>query len=330
MSPTSAEDDGLFRGSSAQAREVRRLAVRAARVDSSVLVMGESGVGKELVARDIHLRSSRKSGPFIAVNCAAIPQNLVESELFGHERGAFTDARGERRGVFELAHGGTLFLDEIGDLSLEAQPKLLRVLETGEIQRVGGERVRRVDVRIVAATNADLKALCAEKRFRWDLFYRLDVLVIAVPPLRERLEDLPALADHFARELASKANRPYTRLTDDAVERLLRYHWPGNVRELKSAIERALALHSGHLLDLEAFDVAQSTSPGFSGLFDHEWKKARAAFESAFAQRVLLKHGGNVRAAAEEAGIAPRSLYKMIRRLGLRARPRRKPRGRAE
>jgi DNA-binding NtrC family response regulator len=294
-----------------------------------VRITGESGVGKELVARDIHIRSSRKGGPFIAVNCSAIPQTLIESELFGHERGAFTDARGERRGVFELAHGGTLFLDEIGDLSLEAQPKLLRVLETAEIQRVGGERARRVDVRIVAASNVDLKVLCAEKRFRWDLFYRLDVLVIHVPPLRERLEDLPALARHFARELAARANRPFTQISAQAIERLLHYHWPGNVRELKSAIERALALHSGHLLDLDAFDVAQSTNPGLGGLFDQEWRKARAAFESAFAQRVLLKHGGNVRAAAEEAGIAPRSLYKMIRRLGLQARPRRSPRGRA-
>src|SRR5262249_29782095 len=154
-----------------------------------------------------------------------------------------------------------------------------RVLETAEIQRVGGERARKVDVRIVAATNADLRTLCVEKRFRWDLFYRLDVLVIAVPPLRERLEDLPALADHFAREFAAKANRPFARLTDDAVQRLLHYHWPGNVRELKSAIERALALHSGYLLDLEAFDVVRSTSPGLSGLFDQEWRKARAAFE---------------------------------------------------
>ena len=328
MSPSDPDEGSLFLGTSAAAREVRRLVGRAARVDSSVLVMGESGVGKELVARDIHLRSSRKAGPFIAVNCAAIPQNLVESELFGHERGAFTDARGQRHGVFELAHGGTLLLDEIGDLSLEAQPKLLRVLETGEIQRVGGERTHRVDVRIIAATNADLKALCSEKRFRLDLYYRLGVLVIHVPPLRERIEDLPGLADHFAHELAAKANRPFARISPDAIARLQRHHWPGNVRELKSAIERALALHSGHFLDLDAFDVAQSSTPGLGGLLDQEWKTAREAFESVFAQRILLKHGGNVRAAAEEAGIAPRSLYKMIRRLGLGARPRRKSRGR--
>ena len=162
MSPSGPDEESLFLGASAAAREVRRLVGRAARVNSSVLVTGESGVGKELVARDVHLRSGRRGGPFIAVNCAAIPRDLVESELFGHERGAFTDARGQRRGVFELANGGTLFLDEIGDLSLEAQPKLLRVLETGEIQRVGGERAHTVDVRIVAATNTDLRALCKE------------------------------------------------------------------------------------------------------------------------------------------------------------------------
>ena len=184
-----------------------------------------------------------------------------------------------------------------------------------------------MDVRIVAATNADLKVMCAEKRFRTDLYYRLNVLVIHVPPLRERMEDLPGLADHFARELAAKANRPFARISPEAIERLQHYHWPGNVRELKSAVERALALHSGHFLDLDAFDVAQSSSPGLGGLLDKEWKDARAAFENAFAQRLLLRHGGNVRAAADEAGIAPRSLYKMIRRLGLHAGPRRKPRG---
>jgi transcriptional regulator with GAF, ATPase, and Fis domain len=207
-----------------------------------VLIQGESGTGKELIANGIHHGSPRRSRPFIKVNCAALPETLLESELFGYERGAFTGAVARKEGRFELADGGTLFLDEIGDLSPATQAKLLRVLQEGEFERLGGTRTLRVDVRLVAATHTDLAALVQDRRFREDLFYRLNVITIRIPPLRDRREDIPLLAQHFLRRFAAKNAKGIAGFTDEALDLLETYAWPGNVRELENVIERAVVL----------------------------------------------------------------------------------------
>jgi two-component system response regulator HydG len=223
---------------------------QVAESSATVLIQGESGTGKELVARTIHARSPRRQGPFVAVNCAALPEALLESELFGYEKGAFTGAVGRKPGRFELADGGTLFLDEVADLSLVTQPKILRVLQEGELERLGGTRTVHVDVRIVAATNQDLAQLVREKRFREDLFYRLHVITITVPPLRERREDIRLLAQHFLRIYAAKNNRRLEGFTEEALRHLEGYSWPGNVRELENVVERAVVLARASLIDV--------------------------------------------------------------------------------
>jgi two-component system response regulator HydG len=231
-----------------------------------VLIQGESGAGKELVARQIHERSARRNGPFVAVNCAALPETLLESELFGYEKGAFTGAAGRKEGRFELADGGTLFLDEVGDLSLITQPKILRVLQEGEFERLGATRTVRVDVRIVTATNRDLSQMVKDKRFREDLYYRLNVITVTVPPLRERRDDIRLLAQHFLRIYAAKNNRRLDGFTDDAMARLEGYPWPGNVRELENVIERGVVLARGTLIDVgdlpEEISGAESRGEG--------------------------------------------------------------------
>jgi two-component system response regulator HydG len=232
-------------GCSQAMRQVQDLIDRVGPSDATVLVHGESGTGKEVVAAALHARSSRKRGPYIKVNCAAIPDTLLESELFGHERGAFTGAVRAKKGRFELAHGGTIFLDEIGDMSPATQTKVLRVLQEGEIDRVGGTRTQNVDVRVLAATNVDLERAIAERRFREDLYYRLRVIEIRLPPLRERKEDIPLLAEHFVRRYAAKARKAIAALEPDALAMLLDHDWPGNVRELENAIERAVVLAQG-------------------------------------------------------------------------------------
>jgi len=315
-----ARAQSAFLGSSEGAREVRDAIARASRSDVPVLVVGESGVGKELVAREIHVRSQRH-GPFVAVNCSAIPETLIESELFGHAAGAFTDARAAHRGCFEIADHGTLLLDEIGDLSHHAQPKLLRALESGEILPVGAEAARRVQVRIVAATNHDLRAMTRDGSFRTDLYYRIRVVEIRVPPLRERAGDIAELADHFARLIAAAQHREYRAITPSAVELLQSYPWPGNVRELRTAVEQAFVMSSGATLDRTHFTLDPLSSSGalrLSGLFRQDWRTARTRFESAYAKTVLERHEGNVGKAARAAGVTPRSLYKMLERLGLR------------
>ena len=240
---------GQLIGTSAAFRRVTTLVDQVADSSANVLVQGESGTGKELVARAIHERSARRAGPFITVNCAALPETLLESELFGYEKGAFTGAGGRKEGRFELADAGTLFLDEVGDLSLVTQPKILRVLQEGEFERLGSTKTLRVDVRIVAATNQDLVQMIREKRFREDLYYRLNVITITVPPLRERPEDISLLAHHFLRVYAAKNNRRLEGFTDEALQRLDGYSWPGNVRELENVIERSVVLARDHLLD---------------------------------------------------------------------------------
>ena len=240
-------------GDSAPWRRVLAMVDAAAAADSPVLLHGESGTGKELLARRLHQLSSRASCAYVRVNCAATPVEMWESEFFGHRRGAFTGASADRDGLFLLADRGTLFLDEVGAMPLSAQAKLLRALQEGEFNRLGDDQPTRVDVRVVAATNADLDVEIKQGRFRADLFYRLNVLQIAVPALRERLADIPLLAAAFAEELAARLGRPAPQLTSDALERLCAYSWPGNVRELRSVIERALVLHPGS--GLEALDL---------------------------------------------------------------------------
>ncbi|HJQ97057.1 MAG TPA: sigma-54 dependent transcriptional regulator [Candidatus Polarisedimenticolaceae bacterium] len=313
----------LFLGASAAARRVRDEIARAARTEATILIQGESGVGKELVAREIHLRSRRSRGPFVALNCAAIPDTLLESEIFGHEAGAYTDARLAHRGALEQAHGGTLFLDEVGDLSPQAQPKLLRALEAGESVRVGGERARPLDVRFVSATNHPLRAMAKDGRFRLDLYYRLRVIEVRVPPLRDRLDDIVSLAEHFARLAMTASGRGFDGLTPESIPMLLAHRWPGNVRELRSVIERAIALDPSPRLTVDDSCLDLETDPRITlrGLFSKEWKLARSRFEAAYAAHLIEKHGGDVRKAAQAAGLVPRSLYKMLRRLGLRPGP---------
>ncbi len=239
---------GEIVGSCAAIRDVYRLVEGVATTSSTILVLGESGTGKELVARAIHERSRRAGKPLITVNCAAIPKELVESELFGHTRGAFTSASSARAGLFEAANGGTIFLDEIGDLPTSAQVKLLRTLQSGEVKPVGSDTIKTVDVRVVAATNADLKSAIAAGTFRQDLFYRLNVIQIRLPPLRERGEDVLLLAHHFIQKHAAIAGRPAARLASDAAMALQQYDWPGNVRELEHAIEHAVVLSDSETL----------------------------------------------------------------------------------
>ena len=221
-----------------------------ARTDSAVLIQGETGTGKEIVAKAIHEESFRKRGPYVTLNCAAMPGGLLESELFGHERGAFTGAVTQTTGRFQHAHTGTLLLDEIGDLPLELQPKLLRVLQEQEFERVGSNRTIRVDVRIVAATNQNLHQMVRERRFRADLFYRLNVFPIALPPLRERREDIPLLVQHFVRKFASRLNKEVSHISGEVIETLRHYDWPGNIRELQNVIERAVIISSGPHLEI--------------------------------------------------------------------------------
>ena len=233
--------------------------------DSTVLILGETGTGKELIARAIHGLSHRRNHAFVTVNCAAIPSGLLESELFGHERGAFTGAIAQKIGRFELASQGTIFLDEIGDIPLELQPKLLRVLQEQEFERLGGTRTQRVDVRIVAATNADLAPMVAEKKFRSDLYYRLNVFPVALPPLRDRRDDIPRLVRHFANKFASRMEKQIERVSKKTMDALCSHTWPGNIRELQNLMERAVLLSPGRSLLVPLTDVESSFDPGSAG-----------------------------------------------------------------
>ena len=281
-----------------------------------VLIEGENGTGKELVARALHAASPRRLQPFVAVNCSALPEELVESELFGHERGAFTGATQARRGRFEEAHGGTLFLDEVGDLSPRAQTKLLRVLEAGELHRVGGNRAIRVDVRVIAATHRDLEAAVRDGGFREDLYFRIAVIPIVVPPLRERTEDLALLVEHFAERLAREAGRAPRRFSAAALEVLRRHPFPGNVRELRNLVERLLIMTPGEGVGPDAVRAAlppaesASTEAGKLGA-------AVRAFERRQIEAALAAEGGSMTRAAGRLGLERSHLYKKMRKLGL-------------
>ena len=249
LEASESNGEGII-GSSQALRGVLDHVRTVAPTDSTVLIEGETGTGKELIAHAIHMQSHRRSRPFVKLNCAAIPLDLLESELFGHEKGAFTGAIVQRLGRFEAAHGGTLFLDEIGDIPVELQSKLLRVLQEQEFERLGSSYTRRVDVRVVAATNQNLLGLVAEKQFRMDLYYRLNVFPIGLPPLRERQDDIPMLVAHFVKRFSDRMSKRISRISRDDMEALVRYPWPGNIRELQNLIERAVIVTKGNVLKI--------------------------------------------------------------------------------
>jgi formate hydrogenlyase transcriptional activator len=255
LTPKEDGFEGII-GQSAALRRVLQMVEQVAPGDSTVLLLGETGTGKELIARAIHNRSRRKDQSFVKLNCAAIPSGLLESELFGHERGAFTGAITQKVGRLELADQGSLFLDEIGDIPLELQPKLLRVLQEREFERLGSTRTRRVDIRVVAATHRDLEGMILEKEFRSDLYYRLNVVPIFLPPLRKRPEDIPLLVRHFVQRFARKVGKTIDMISSDTMEALRRYPWPGNIRELENVIERAVVLSSGPVLRISHHDLS--------------------------------------------------------------------------
>jgi two-component system nitrogen regulation response regulator NtrX len=309
-------------GSSEALAQVRRAIAQVAPTRSRVLITGESGTGKELVARAIHAQSPRARAPLVSLNCAAVPRDLVESELFGHEKGAFTGATARRSGKFELAHGGTLFLDEIGELEAQAQAKLLRVIETGVVERVGGSSGRTVDVRLVAATNRDLEAEAAAGRFRQDLFFRLNVFPIRMPALRDRLEDLPELLRHLAERIARQCNRAPRTFGQDAVLRLRQHHWPGNVRELANLIERLTIIGQGAVTPAE-LDAILGGRPAAAGPArsapeaPRDIGAALDGYERALIESALAASGGNVAEAARRLATDRSNLHRRMRRLGI-------------
>ena len=285
------ESVGNMVGESARFHRVVNAIQVVAPTDAAVLIQGETGTGKELVARAIHDRSSRSKRPFIKVNCAAIPATLLESELFGHEKGAFTGAFAQKLGRFEMAHQGTLFLDEIGEIPLELQSKLLRALQEQEFERLGGTRTIRVDARVIAATNRDLKAMVNENRFRADLYYRLDVFPLVVPPLRDRREDIPLLIRYFVQKHAERMGRKIERIPTEALQALSSYDWPGNIRELQNIIERSLILTTGP--ELRVAMPESGTRPAVVALADQPQSTSKVA-ERALILEVLKETGGRV------------------------------------
>jgi DNA-binding NtrC family response regulator len=314
---------GELIGVSEAMQEVFRSIRRVADARATVLVRGESGTGKELVARALHALSRRSDGPFVAVHCAGIPETLIESELFGHERGAFTDARERRIGRFEAASGGTLFLDEIGELAPGVQAKLLRALQERTIDRLGGSEPVAVDVRVIAATHRELEREVAEGRFRADLFYRIHVVPLELPPLRERREDIRPLAEHFLERARQEAGRGPLRFSRSALQALQRFDWPGNVRELQNAVERAVALAEGEVLELGDLPRSVAQSGRIDELRDSvragalSLEEASARFERALLQEALERHGWNQTHAARELGVTRRALKLRMDRLGL-------------
>lgn len=316
---------GAMLGASAAMRRVFEIAERVAPTDATVLILGESGTGKELLAQELHRRSPRAAGPFVAVNCAALPENLIESELFGYEKGAFTGASQQKKGKFELASGGTLFLDEIGDMNPVTQAKVLRVLEERKIERLGGSRPFEVDVRVISATHRDLPAETAAGRFREDLYYRLRVVTLELPPLRTHKEDIPLLAEAFLRLLGARHGRQ-ARLSHEALDALLRYDWPGNVRELKNTLERSLILARGEEITVADLpeEVRRDTARAARGdaqadalLREKDFREAKRRFEVAYLKRKLEEHGWNVSRTAATIGLHRQSLQEKLRELGI-------------
>jgi two-component system response regulator HydG len=301
-------------GKSKAMRDVYEVIALSAPSDATILILGESGTGKELIANAIHQNSSRKEKPFIKINCAALPENLLESELFGHEKGAFTGAVAKREGRFELANGGTLFLDEIGDMTLSTQAKILRVLQEGEFERLGGDKTVKVDVRILAATNKDLEEEAQKGNFRKDLYFRLSVVPITLPSLRKRKQDIPLLAEFFLKKYAEKNNRIIKGFTPAALDKLMRYDWPGNVRELENAIERSVIMSFEQLINPNTLpDFPNSTSKPTDDL-DTEFQPGRSIkdVEKELIIKTLESTNKNITRAAELLGISRRTLHNKI------------------
>jgi two-component system response regulator HydG len=304
-----------FIGVSPAFRRMMTIVDQVADSSATILLIGESGTGKEGVANKIHERSVRRRGPFVAVNCAALHEQLLESELFGYEKGAFTGAVGRKEGRFELADGGTLFLDEVADLSAVTQPKILRVLQEGEFERLGGTKTIRVDVRVVAATNQDVAQMVKDKRFREDLYYRLNVITIRVPPLRERREDVRLLSQHFVRFYAAKNNRKLEGLTEDALRRLEAYSWPGNVRELENVVERGVVLARGALIDVPDLpEEVSGATPIPEGVLTVRVGTPLAEVEQRLLDETLRITRGNKTLTAKLLGIDPRTVSRKLER----------------
>ncbi|MFL5462146.1 MAG: sigma-54-dependent transcriptional regulator [Gemmatimonadales bacterium] len=316
------ESESRFRmvGDSPALKEVRELITKVGPTSARVLITGENGTGKELVARALHEASPRQGRAFIEVNCAAIPSELIESELFGHMKGSFTGAFADRAGKFEQADGGTLFLDEIGDMSLSAQSKLLRVLQEGVVTRIGGSKPIQVDVRVLAATNKDLEQEITEARFREDLLYRLNVVPIRVPPLRERRADIPALVGYFAEQLSASAGVPGRKFSDEAVRRLQTRPWPGNIRELRNAVERVLILASGKKVTAEDIDHLLPGTMGPNGE-SPSLEDFKLEAEKKFLVQQLRQHDWNLSETARAIKIPRSNLYKKMERFGLNRGP---------
>ena len=316
-------------GTSAKMREVFAVIEAVASTDATVLILGESGTGKELVARAIHRRSTRAKRPFLAVNCGALSESLLESELFGHEKGAFTGAALMRRGIFESADGGTVLLDELGDLTPATQVRLLRVLQEGEVRRIGSDAPIRVDLRVIAATHVDLERAVAAGKFRQDLFYRVNVVPVRVPALRERPEDIPMLVQHFIERARTKMGRTVRRASEAALSRMLGYAWPGNVRELENAIERAVILARGEEIEIvdlppgvgAAVTIATVAEVETASVVHLPYMQAKklavGAFEKRYLTAVLKANGGNLSAAARAAGIDRTNFRRLTREYGV-------------
>jgi len=307
-------------GESAAVQDLKQQIERAAPTEGRVLITGENGTGKELVARHVHLCSKRANGPFTEVNCAAIPEELIESVLFGHEKGAFTGAIERRRGRFELANGGTIFLDEIGDMSLMTQAKILRILQENHFERVGGSETLEVDVRVLAATNKDLESEMGQGRFREDLYYRLNVIPVRVPSLRERAQDIPLLIQHFVERFSAENGMDPKQVSADALEKLTAYPWPGNVRELQNLVERFVLMSPGPEVGLESLP-AQIAHPDPEiqrrGRPSEKLSEARADFERTYLLERLRSNGWNISRTAGIVGLARESLSRKLRSLGI-------------
>ena len=311
-------------GSSEAIMELKETISLVAPTNAWILIMGENGTGKELVARSLHKQSKRAHKPFIEVNCAAIPEELIESELFGHEKGAFTGATEKKRGKFDLAHEGTLFLDEVADMSLKAQAKILRILQEKKYERVGGAKVIATDVRVLAATNKDLEKEMEAGRFRQDLYYRLNVIPLRVPPLRERKEDISLLAKRFLKDFALKEGEAEKIIANDGIEILMQHDWPGNVRELKNIIERLVIMKAGDVIDandIPAFvKKDQVGEPDNTGLALNSYRLARANFEKQYIASKLKEYDGNISRTAEAIGLERSNLHRKIKSYNLDVR----------
>lgn len=306
-------------GNSPRMQEVYDLIAQVSRSDATVLIRGETGTGKELVAHAVHYAGARAAKPFVKVNSSALPESLIESELFGHEKGAFTGATERRRGRFEMAHGGTLFLDEVGDLPPTTQVRLLRVLAEGEFERVGGSETLRTDARVIAATHKDLEAACQENSFRSDLYYRLNVFPIYLPPLRERKSDIPLLIDHFLAKFAERNTKVVKRISTPAIDMLMAYHWPGNIRELENALERAVLVAEGEVVHAHHLPATLQTAESSGTVFRGTLPDAVARLERAHIEDALKVTRGRAAKAAKLLGLTERQIGVRIQKYGIEA-----------